>query len=171
MTSTLLLLVLSCGSERWSVKTLTDPAASYIAAEPVETTVLALSEAIPPRFSPKAPRVAAEELMVLELTADIVGWKSEADGDLHVVIEDGGRSMVVEFPDPECVVGARWEAEQVAARQELLRLLGKPSKRYRKLGRPVRVRLRGVGFFDVGHGQAGGAINSIELHPVLGVKP
>lgn len=168
----IVLLILACGTERWDVKTLTDPAAASIPAEPVKTAVLALSEAIPPTFHPKAPRVAVEELLVLELEADVVGWKSEEDGDLHVVIQDAGRTMVVEFPAPECLDGARFKDEQIAARKAFLELVGAKShpRKLLKLKTPIRVRLQGVGFFDDVHGQTGVAPNGIELHPVLSVQ-
>jgi hypothetical protein len=53
------------------------------------------------------------------------------------------------------------------ARASILRACGIPPSRFFSIlgGAPT---ISGVGFFDFQHGQRGGALNAIELHPVLG---
>jgi hypothetical protein len=102
----------------------------------------------------------------------VEGWfkevNTEADYDLHVVVaglEDTTVTIVVEFPDARCSGAcASGYAELYAqARQALENRLKTWTTD------TLRVRIMGVGFFDLPHGQYGAAPNYIELHPVLGI--
>jgi len=91
----------------------------------------------------------------------VLGYKAEADGDIHAIIRGGrGALMVVEFPNALCTAGSPFAAQMDAARRRFLLLM------HRHVG---RLRFTGVIFFDKIHGQTGGASNGVELHPVLHV--
>jgi hypothetical protein len=162
----------SCGTERWAVKTLTDPAASKVAyAKSKQKTVEALRHLkAPADLRPTTGRGLGTERSVYRVTALLMSMRREDDSDIHVVLADPklGGSMIAEFPAAACMTGAaakqRSAVEQ--ARADLAAACGgEPGVR------PVTLTgtatLTGVGFFDPIHGQAGVAPNGIELHPVL----
>jgi hypothetical protein len=165
-----------CGTERWSVKTLTDADTGQIAPSPVATTVAALRAIhAPPRDSlPEGGRYGTVERTLYALRAIVLGWKVEADSDLHIVIADSAApmaTMIVEVPNPHCgsVCSSPEAGAIAAARAAVVAALGRPSKRFKRLARPRPVILLGVGFLDFIHGQTGVAPNGVELHPVLHV--
>ncbi len=96
------------------------------------------------------------ERHVFRVTAAVTLLRSEEDGDLHLVLSDGRRTMIAESLSPSCTGGA--------------------TAPYRKQMRQARTAIRvcarasvtGVAFFDFKHGQTGVAPNAIELHPILG---
>ena len=76
--------------------------------------------------------------------------------------------MIVEFPNAEECSGAVSSSlalKMKSARDALVTAYGKPTTSFHRLDGTVR--LTGVGFFDVPHGQRGVAPSAIELHPVL----
>lgn len=154
----------ACGVERWAIKTLSDDRAEdLLNAGPREATIEQLSTSMRP-FGTARER-APEERQQYVIEGQITDAKTESDGDLHVVIADGHyRSMVAEFPHPDCVGNASARQEIGAARQQLIEILNSQAAR---AGRPLSIRVRGVLFFDRYHGQTGGAPNGAELHPVL----
>ncbi len=55
-------------------------------------------------------------------------------------------------------------------RQALLAKLAQPEAHFRRFTPAWLVRVEGVGFFDIFHGQIGVAENCMELHPLLKVE-
>lgn len=168
--------VAPCGVERWAVKTLADSEGLDLpTSSPKLTTVAALRVLPAPTRAQldaaKTTRLTMVEITAYEVKVDVVGYKLEADEDYHVVIADPGKlsaTMIAEIPAPDCVPNAL-SAEFAGLRADFDALVGRPTKRYRKLATPVAVTLHGVGFFDFLHGQTGVAPNGVELHPVVGI--
>src|SRR5437899_11227460 len=92
-----ILLALTCGTELWSKKILTDSgAAAALAPAPINGTVAQLGG---------LPRTAKRRAYIVEAT--IIEIRPESDDDIHVVIEDSqGDHLVVEFPHPGCATGS-----------------------------------------------------------------
>jgi len=162
-----------CGTERWAVKTLTDPAAGAVALTPIATTVATL-RAIPAP-APLPVTRAPQELHAYQVHVVVLGWKREADQDLHIVIADAAspdRTMIVEIPSASCTLRtAPPLRDRIAtARAAALLRFGTPTAAFKRLRPPVPATITGVGFFDLLHGQTGVAPNGIELHPVLGIS-
>lgn len=93
--------------------------------------------------------------------------KTEADGDLHLVLAGGG---IVEFPTPACVTGAAPAAQQAinAARTNFEQACGTTQGSTPLSGTAT---IDGVGFEDFAHGQTGGDLLAngadLELHPAV----
>jgi hypothetical protein len=142
---------LSCGAERWSIKTLKDRPLLQRASP---ATVAQLTRLRAPRALPPARRLGAEH-RIYSVVASVT-LKPEADLDYHLVLRSGAHTMIAETPSPLCTSGAT-----PARRQQMVAA--------RKAAKPcARARVVGVAFFDYRHGQTGVAPNGIELHPVLG---
>jgi hypothetical protein len=153
------------------VKTLSDDRATVVLESEKKTvTIEHLLRLQPPSWSAYGGRSPDEEPQYV-LDAFVLGYKLEADLDIHVVISDEhGWTMVAEFPHPNCVANPTSRERLAQARQQLLALLPKvPGSNFIEVIRPIPVRLRGALFFDKAHGQIGGAPNGAELHPVLAV--
>lgn len=160
----------ACGTERWAVKTLSDPGAIRIdPSRPTATSIGALVER--PGHCDGGPdeRVHPEERIVFEVVARVSLARLEDDHDYHVVLEDPdapGARLVSEVADPNCAGAA-----QSAFRDMLSVARGSFEALARQAplaGRLVRV--RGVGFYDFNHAQTGRAPNCLELHPVLSIE-
>lgn len=148
-----------CGSERAAVKNLRDrPQLS----EPQPATVEQLLAIRPPWWRKRAGRRRVERTVVA-VDVEVLAFKEEHDGDLHVVIRGGrGAVMVAEFPSVECTVGSPYAVQMQRARLRMGELA--------RAG-VSHIRLTGVIFFDKVHGQIGGAKNGVELHPVIDARP
>src|SRR5689334_8337000 len=73
-----------CGTERWDVKTLTDPAATSIDFSPQPATVEPLTALpVPGPIMPHTPRYPSER-QTYRVAARLVGFKLETDSDFHV---------------------------------------------------------------------------------------
>lgn len=163
---------LTCGVERWPVKTLSDSDAALVNFTPVASTVAELRALAAPSSLPQNSRIAPTELTTYSVTANLVEFKLEEDRDIHLVIADQGdpsQTMIVEFPDATVCAGAvdsAHAAEMRSARAALVAAVGQPSASHftNLTGTGM---ITGVGFFDFQHGQTGVAPNGIELHPVL----
>ncbi len=160
-------LIGHCGVERWSVKTGTDPDAGQVSLSPVQTTIAQMDSLQAPTSPPNTNRVAPTELTDFTIHATLTGFKVEADHDYHLVISDGGRTMIVEIPDPGCVgSGSPFRPQISEARAQFdSHYVAAPS--FQSVS--VSVIVTGIGFFDRLHGQTGVAPNGIELHPVLAI--
>ena len=158
-----------CGVERQTVKVARDTEASRITLDAVTTTISDLRRRHHGVIG-KGTRYAPEEMTVFEL-ADVrlVAFGLEADGDYHLVIADHGRTMIVEAPDPTCMVGSALLADAAAARHAIDRTLSVSRTMTAASPAMAPITVRGVGFFDGVHGQRGMAPNGIELHPLLAV--
>jgi hypothetical protein len=161
-----------CGSERWTVKTLTDAAASKVAfAAQKPKSVEGLRHLKPPRvLKATTSRKAGVERTVYRVTALLMSMRREDDSDIHLVLADPklGGSMIAELPSASCTIGAtaRERDAMDQARADLAAACGGlPGVRPVTLNGTAT--LTGVGFFDPIHGQGGVAPNGIELHPVL----
>jgi hypothetical protein len=158
----------SCGVERWSIKTGTDAQAHKVnTAKVYPTNVFHLihlpASGDPSPFSRSAP----VEYTTWQVTATLVRIKLESDSDFHLVLSDaGGRTMIAEAPFPGCVGTSSPFAPQIrTVRAKLVSLYHPSSSHWTYPNQQVTV--RGVGFFDFKHGQSGVAPNAIELHPLL----
>jgi hypothetical protein len=163
-----------CGTERWTVKTLIDRDTARIDTAAVTSTVSQLRALAVPDSLPPNSRVAPVELTTYQVDAVLVGWKLEADEDIHLVLaspQDSTQTMIAEVPSPTCpeVCNTTRAPLWAALRQQLIDRLGSPSRRFHQYHPGIPVRVSGVGFFDFIHGQTGVAPNGIELHPVMAV--
>lgn len=166
-----------CGEERWHIKTIFDRDAGSINFTPRSTT-------IPELVSMRAPAVLGEERdsaekQVYSVEAVLLGWKVESgakgDHDFHLVLADPNdlsRTMIAESPSPDCEGAcSSSQARRFAeVRQALEARLSAPQAHFRRFMPAWRVRVEGVGFFDIFHGQIGVAENCMELHPLLKVE-
>jgi hypothetical protein len=158
-----------CGIERWSVKTLADPAGRVLRLRPKATTIRALRRAQATGYL-GLRRGRGIERTTFRMRAKLVEMKLEDDSDIHLVIADPSRTgatMIAEFPSKSCTAGAtpRARTKMNRARTALMAACGAPSRSFRKLNGTATI--SGVGFFDQIHGQTGVAPNGIELHPVV----
>lgn len=139
-----------CGVERWAVKTLQDRPRLL----PVRLASIAYLVTRPAPLSLPATRLPFER-QVFRVHAAVSLIRSEADGDLHVVLSDGQRTMIAEAPSSSCTGRA------VLARRKQM------SRARAAVQACASATVTGVAFFDFPHGQTGLAPNAIELHPIL----
>ncbi len=169
-----------CGTERWHIKTLADAGAGQIGSVPIVATVAQLRAfSAPAAFNKNndASRYLPVEKTEYAVQALLVGFKEEADRDLHVVLADSAHpthTLIGEVPDPKCstVVASGHAAQISAVRAAFTKCFGAApiGGGLKKFAGKVIAKLTGVGFFDVLHGQTGVAPNGIELHPILKIK-
>jgi len=163
----------ACGTERWPVKVLRDPGAAQINFTPVASTVHELTEMKAPEgLRTMSPTVRLpEEKRVMTVDALLIGFKREADGDYHLVLADPvdrKKTMIAEIPSTECAP-AKYSARFTAA-GKVIEGIAHATPAFKKLPKPVTVKVTGVMFFDFIHGQTGVAPNGAELHPVLAIS-
>ena len=159
----------ACGVERWPVKTGTDAGASSVSLIPQSSSISSLSGLPAPPSLPSSTRVAPTETTVFAVNATLTGYKLESDGDYFVVISDAsGKTMDVEIPSPSCVTNSSpWRCFITVACSEFEAKLTATTS-FQTANMPVLV--KGVGMFDLFHGQTGQAPNGIELHPLLDLQ-
>jgi hypothetical protein len=156
----------ACGTERWDIKTGTDPQAAGVSLVPQSTTIATLRALA--ANGGGSSRESPTETTVWELKdVTLTELKLESDSDEHLVLSDGSatNTMIVEVPYPDCAATSAWLCFITHVRSEL-------DARYPSITSspqyPAAVMtVRGVGFFDTLHGQTGVAPNAIELHAVL----
>jgi hypothetical protein len=160
--------VAGCASRLWGLKTLSDPGSRLIYLRPRPTTIAELNARPMPRRTPTWPsRGYARH--VWELVAQIVEYKLEANGDIHLILFDGGDYMIAKLPSPACVPKrSRKRRAIVSTRRIFESSCGPVTDRWQFLGAVVTI--TGVGFWDYPHGQRGHARNYAELHPVTGIR-
>jgi hypothetical protein len=145
----------TCGHERWAAKI------AVPNGEPVDATVAALAALPRPAgITAKTPRLPVEEA-VYRVHATLRQVIKEADHDLHLVLADGGKTVVAEIPDPDtCVLAcsAKSAGAWRKARAAVATLVGQ------------RVVVTGALFFDVTAHATGHPPNAVELHPVLSIR-
>ena len=150
-----------CGVYRAEVKAASDRDAMKIITTPAESEVARLAAATP---SPPVPGDfrAGIELTVFRVKGALRSVRFEPDGDIHLIIEDGNRTLIAEVPSLDCgAEHGRFAAEIRSARSYLL------ERRHRLVRSHASVTVDGVAFVDFEHGQSGAAGNSVELHPVV----
>jgi hypothetical protein len=144
----------TCGFERWPVKTLTDPGARKVNFTVHSATVRYLGSL---RVSAGGQDSRSPlESRVFGVQARLLGVKREADSDYHLMLSEGGATMIAEMPFAGCTAAAQHRYAMTTARAELERAVGGP------VGESwihpyLRVRVVGVLFFDFPHGQSGHA--------------
>jgi hypothetical protein len=158
---------LSCGVENWPLKTLTDPQGRLVRLRPKATTIRAINKRPMPHPTPTS-RDNAYERQVWKVRAQVVEYKHEEDGDIHIVLFDEGSYLIAEMPDAGCLVHARARRSMIAARRLFETSCGAATSSWRDLGATVSI--AGVGFWDFAHGQRGRAGNYAELHPVTSLR-
>ena len=162
----------TCGTERWSIKTLSDPGALSVSLTPRSTTIAALRARTAPATLASS-RIGPVELTTYRIHARLVEFKLEADSDVHLVVADPstGGTMIVEFPASACLSATRAivRSKISATRAALIAACGQPSSTH-LTHLTGAATITGVGFWDYQHGQTGVAPNAIELHPVLAVS-
>jgi len=157
-----------CGVERWPVKTLSDPQARQLdfAARPATVRYLGSLRASPGGEDSRSPL----ERRAFGVQARLVGVKREADSDYHLILAEGGATMIAEMPLSACTAAAAPHRHAMAmARVALERAVGGPVGES-WIHPNLRVHLVGVLFFDFPHGQSGHARNYAELHPAIGFR-
>ena len=155
-----------CGTERWTVKTLSDAAHNKVDFKPKEATISWLISQERPYPSPPDQRIGPIEMQTYKVRARLITYKPEEDGDLHIVIadvEDPSKTMIAEIPSTDCA-GAYASGHVEEFRKARAVIIGLSDQV------PRVVVVTGVGFFDFLHGQTGAAPNGIELHPVLKIE-
>jgi hypothetical protein len=162
-----------CGSERWAVKTFTDPDTGKVDLTPHPGSV-ALLRALARPATVTEDRRSLAELRTYRIRALLIGWKHEADDDYHLVVADSAHpdaTMIVEIPSGACarVCTSRLLPAMTTARHSIEAALGPGSAHYRTLSPAPMVTITGIVFFDRLHGQTGVAPNGVELHPVIGL--
>jgi Protein of unknown function (DUF3761) len=159
-----------CGTERWLIKTLSDPDRQRVGMQPVDATVEDLvALARPPMLSPVG-RADPVELTLYRVEARLLYLFTEADSDYHLVLaspRDTTLTLIAEVPNPGCsgACASGYAETYGRVRVKLMDRLNSPQSEARPL-----IRVTGVGFFDYLHGQRGVAPNGIELHPVIDVE-
>jgi len=164
---------LTCGVERWAVKTLSDSTAATVNVVNVQqTTVRDLNLFVPHCSGLPQARTYSQEFQVYEVVGRITVARLEDDRDYHIAIADAadpGFTIVTEVADPVCqgvvsspflqtLTRARAEWDVLRAGQSLASLVG------------TEVRVRGVGFYDFNHGQTGRSQSCLEIHPILSIE-
>ncbi|MCU1231708.1 MAG: hypothetical protein JWO97_4592 [Acidobacteria bacterium] len=157
-----------CGNLRWDVKVTSDAAAMRISDDLIDTTTEQLGELQRPKDWRRTGARSKEESSVYGVEATLTTFFSEADGDLHLVLMDGGATIVAEIPANECVPDdARFhDAIHEVRRQFAQHFKGAKSKKTVN----ERVIVYGVAFFDSPHNVSSAAPNFIELHPVISIR-
>lgn len=145
----------TCGHERWPAKI------AVPSGTPQDATVAELvALERPAGITTKSGRLPAEHSLY-RVRATLRMLIKEADHDAHLVLEDGGQTIVAEIPDPDtCVLACSakqagaWRKARAAAK----RLVGR------------RVVVEGAAFWDVRKHATGHPASAFELHPVTSVR-
>ena len=168
--------VAGCALNRPHVKSLRERDASRIALDDVILTTVSALDALPARCGPTFDhRVRDEEFRVYQVVGIVARAKRERDRDIHIVLEepdDRGKSMIVEsdVPDFRGNAASPYRERLAAGRRMLDDLLQKSGFARLSDLRGARVRVTGVGFFDMSHFQRGRSRSCIELHPILAIE-
>jgi hypothetical protein len=149
-----------------------DRDAAQVAPNATASTISALA-AIPAPTHPNLrqdTRFAPVETSIMAVSGILTVIEREKDQDYHLVLAEpqGGLTMIVEAPDPDCAIGSRFAPQIAAVRQTIDARFGGPIRGRRRVEIPVTI--VGVAFFDPLHGQEGVAPNGIELHPILQIQ-
>jgi len=159
---------LSCGVERWSVKTGSDPDVALVSLAPNDTAILTLVAFPRPGSLPANRRVAPFELATYRVRdVTLTRYKLETDSDYHLVISDGVNTMIAEIPAPDCVDAASPLLPGIRIARAAFDANFVATTVFQTTNTIATV--EGVGFFDFFHGQTGVAPNAFELHAVTGI--
>ncbi len=165
-------------SFRWSVRTGSDPDASLVTEKPVRISVEELAAKPRPTgmsspgeaYSTYQDRRAEDvERTIYEVEAIVVACKLQMSGSYHLNLEGTtGQTMIANSVDPERIGRrSRWAKQIAIVRQNVWNKL-EPGTTYSRGKWPARI--RGIGFFNLIHGQSGVAPNGLELTPILDIE-
>ena len=148
----------SCGTERWSVKTMTDDDRGQVHLHAKSVSIRFLRHRDEPSYKPQTSRASRVELHTYQVRATLREYVREDDGDYHLVLKDGhGRSIIAEIPDPPCVGHISPVKPNIRAARRHFESHYEATTGFKFTHR--RVIIKGVGFFDYYHGQTGMAPN------------
>jgi hypothetical protein len=164
---------LTCGVERWAVKTLSDAGVSTVVMSPAQSvTIKDLNLLVAHCSGHPELRSYPEEFSTYSVVGRITLVRLEDDRDYHIALadpDDPAFTIVTEIPDSVCegVVSSPFFATLFQTRASFQAILAG-----RQLSALVGtlVRVRGVGFYDFNHNQTGRSQSCIELHPLIGVE-
>jgi hypothetical protein len=155
------------GKDRWEVKVLADDQASDISFIPEKTTLGRLTRLSTKKSKDGNPRQPAE-MKTYTIECRINKFLYEDDGDIHLVLEDSGQTMIGEIPFPyyKAADESGFKKKFIRVRRQFHGLTDTdPGYSHRTF------LVTGVGFVDFPHGQTGHADNNLELHPILNIEP
>lgn len=155
-----------CGIERWRIKTISD-GANIDTINVVNEEISNLVKLNPPKWHENLSRLD-EERKYVKVICNISYYKTEEDGDYHLVLEDikTGDTMIGEIASVECKNTFSFYANCFKkAKYEFKQNI----KSAHKLN-PGIYEIKGVLFFDKKHGQKGLAPNGIEIHPIFHIR-
>jgi len=165
-----------CTIARGEVKGLRDAGATHVRMDaPRDTSITALND-LPSHCGPtRDHRVREEEFQVYRIIGTIRHVKRAPDHDIHIVLADPDRPdahIIVELPDPDSAgsVKSPYRDRLALATHTFEKLLAETGARQWNDLQGIRVRVTGVGFFDLSHFQVGRSRSCIELHPVLKIE-
>ena len=117
------------------MKTLTDPDARNVDLTPVASTITALGSIPAPAPAKDLPR-QLQERIVYRVQGTIVGFKREADSDIHLAIADPAPgphpTMIAEFPASFCETGGVHEGDIDRARSAFEAAYGQATSKFKK---------------------------------------
>lgn len=163
--------LLTCGVERWSIKTLIDPDTTKINFSNVVPSTIQYQRSLTKPASLPSTRLALEDT-VYSLDCIMYKYKLEADNDIHIVIravDDAAQTMVAEIVNADCpgiINTSRYSS--LKNLRSWFDSTYHPKTSFTNTN--VRIRLSGVGFFDFLHGQTGIPPNGREIHPILSLS-
>ena len=162
--------LITCGVERWAVKTCYDADTANIDFSYIIPSSVAYQRSLTKPTLPgdNTTRLSSEDT-VYSLDVHLLKCVFESDQDIHVVISTVGNTtetMVAEIVNPECpnIVNTSRYAEFKALRDWFISTFA-PTTSFKTINADVH--LTGVGFFDFLHGQTGIPPNGREIHPIL----
>ena len=160
-------VLVSCGVERWAVKTCTDHDTILVNFNNIIPSTIAYQRSLPTQPTlPPNNRLPLEDT-VYTIDCRITQYRLEDDGDVHCVIADANnQTLVSEICDPTCpgIANTSRYAMLTALRTWFVSNYHPTSGwQYPNLS----VRITGVGFYDFQHGQIGIPPNGREIHPIL----
>jgi hypothetical protein len=161
---------LSCGEERWKVKTLSDRAARHVDYNARHQDIDYLRHLPRPDIGFDTLRQRPYEFRTYSVHVRLRAFVREDDRDIHLIVSrphHRHHKMIAELPSVRCKgpAGSIKRHAMSRARKRLIAACGSPSTSFHKLHGTAKI--KGVAFFDLSHGQTGAAPNYIELHPLL----
>ncbi len=161
---------LTCGTERWAIKTGTDTGAPLVARQTViPSSVAAMSGFVVPAGLNGPQRLSPVEFNSYVIDASLVEYRLAEDSDYHLVLKDAaGKTMIAKIPHLDCVGASSPFRSAIADARAAFNANLRALPDFKATSIPVRV--YGVGYFDALRGQRGFAANGVELHPLLSIE-
>jgi hypothetical protein len=153
---------------RWPIKTGSDAGAKL--AHPKKTPTVAQLARIkrPAGIKTSTLRLSPVEQTIYTIKAKLLLCRREADGDIHLVLQDlaTDSTIVAEIPNPTKVATTSPWRSLIAKARTAFTAQFHPTNARKDEGQML-ITVRGVGFFDKRHDSEGAATNGLELHPIL----